>query len=48
MKRFIIIVEGVAGWIECHAVDNRAARVYAADILGLSNLPARHCVARIA
>lgn len=48
MNRYIVIVEGVAGWLECTAESIQAARVYAAERLGLRRLPARHCCARIA
>lgn len=48
MQRFLVFVDGVAGWIECRAGCKNGARVYACEYLGLRALPRRHCVVPVA
>lgn len=47
MKRYAVFVEGVAGWLELYASDKGAARTYACELLGLHQLPRRHCVVAV-
>lgn len=47
MRKFLVFVEGVAGWLEVHATDKQAARAWACETLGLRQLPRRHCVVAV-
>lgn len=48
MRRFLIFVEGIAGWLECYAADKPAARAYACETYGMAQLPRRHAVVAVA
>lgn len=48
MKRYAVFIEGVAGWIECFADSRAAAYAYAAETLGLIELPRRRCAVVVA